>query len=160
MTLGGGANLYYGCIFSVDTNGNNYKDMFDFNGTNGDNPFGSLTLSGNRVYGMTDSGGTNNDGVIFSFNYITAGINEFTSTSGEVKLFPNPNNGKFTVSLKGVQEKTQINIYNILGEQVYQSSLNASTTQIELSNKAEGLYLYRVLTETGALVSEGKIVIQ
>ncbi len=75
-------------------------------------------------------------------------------------IFPNPNSGKFTISLQVVSLKTQITIYNILGEQIYQAPLNATTTQINISNKAEGLYLYRVLSETGELLGEGKFVIE
>ena len=88
------------------------------------------------------------------------GIAEVRENSNKITLYPNPNNGKFTVSLQNVSEKTQIFVYNILGEQVYQSSLNETNTQIDLSNKAEGLYLYRVITVTGELVGEGKFVIE
>ena len=51
-------------------------------------------------------------------------------------------------------------VYSMLWEMIYTSKLNATTTQIELSNKAEGLYLYRVITETGNLVGEGKFLIE
>jgi uncharacterized repeat protein (TIGR03803 family) len=67
MTENGGAN-YDGCIFSVDTDGTNYKDIFDFNGTNGEYPYGSLMLSGGKLYGMTSQGGTGLLGVAFSIN--------------------------------------------------------------------------------------------
>jgi hypothetical protein len=43
MTDSGGANKM-GCIFHIDTSGNEYKDILDFNGLNGQNPYGSLTL--------------------------------------------------------------------------------------------------------------------
>ena len=67
MTESGGANsCSCGVIFSIQTNGTGYTDMLDFNGTNGKNPYGSLTLSGTTLYGMTYLGGANNDGVIFS----------------------------------------------------------------------------------------------
>src|ERR1700679_3538019 len=54
-----------GCIFSIDTNGNNYKDLFDFAIVK---CFGasSLTISGNTLYGMTQYGGTKGAGCIFS----------------------------------------------------------------------------------------------
>src|ERR1700735_4103527 len=65
MTGLGGAHDS-GCIFSIDTDGANYRDMFDFNVKNGTFPEGSLTPYGNILYGMTYSGGTNNLGCIFS----------------------------------------------------------------------------------------------
>ncbi|MGP8214485.1 MAG: choice-of-anchor tandem repeat GloVer-containing protein [Bacteroidia bacterium] len=66
MTWTGGVNDG-GCIFSIDTNGGAYKDILDFNGTNGMSPLGSLTLSGNKLYGMTTQGGYG-EGVIFSID--------------------------------------------------------------------------------------------
>ncbi len=87
-------------------------------------------------------------------------INKTEIKSTEVELYPNPNPGNFTLSLQGVSEKAQITIYNILGEQVEHAPLNATTTQIKMGNKTEGLYLYRVITEKGNLIGEGKFVIE
>jgi len=62
----GGASV--GNIFTIDTAGNNSKDLFDFNGTNGSDPNGYLTLSGNVLFGMTTDGGTYGVGNIFSID--------------------------------------------------------------------------------------------
>ncbi len=92
---------------------------------------------------------------------INLGVNKTELTNLEVELFPNPNNGNFQISIsQQLSANSQIEVYNILGEQVYQAPLHATITQIDMSNKAEGLYLYRVITETGTLVGEGKFVIQ
>lgn len=58
MTEYGGANNL-GCIFSVDINGNNFRDLWDFNEThdsNGAQPSGDLLLLGGKLYGMTEFG--------------------------------------------------------------------------------------------------------
>ncbi|HTB33055.1 MAG TPA: choice-of-anchor tandem repeat GloVer-containing protein [Bacteroidia bacterium] len=89
MTYGGGL-FNYGCIFSIDTNGVNYKDLFDFNGIDGKYPGDvingeSLTLSGNRLYGTTSSGGVNASGNIFSIDTNGSGFTDlfdFNSTNG------------------------------------------------------------------------------
>ena len=65
ITIGGGAHDS-GCVYMIDTNGNNYKDLYDFDGSNGAAPYGALTLSGNTLFGMTYSGGPNKRGTIFS----------------------------------------------------------------------------------------------
>lgn len=77
MTTTGGSNGIsggasgYGVIFSIDTDGNNYQVLYNFQGSpnDGNKPTGSLTLVGSKLYGMTSDGGAaNGPGVIFSIN--------------------------------------------------------------------------------------------
>ncbi len=64
-----GGDFEYGVVFSIDTDGNNFNILHEFDGTDGSNPTGSLVLSGNKLYGMTDFGGTSDDfGVVFSID--------------------------------------------------------------------------------------------
>ncbi len=65
MTTYGGANND-GAIFSIPVSGGTPTTLLSFNGTDGANPYGDLTLSGSTLYGMTDRGGVNGDGTIFS----------------------------------------------------------------------------------------------
>ena len=74
-----------GCIFRVDTNGNNFKVLFSFNGQNGKYPHGSVIVAGNKLYGTTSEGGTNYIGKIFSIDTNGNGfkdIFDFDSSSG------------------------------------------------------------------------------
>lgn len=59
-----GGTLDYGVIFSVQTNGTNFKRLYDFQSER--YPYGSLSLAGNVLYGVTEQGGANNSGCIFS----------------------------------------------------------------------------------------------
>jgi uncharacterized repeat protein (TIGR03803 family) len=78
MTQYGGANDS-GCVFSIDTNGNKYKDLFDFNEANGKRPYAtSLVLSGSTLYGTVTEGGAHDSGCIFSID---------TNGSGYTDLF-------------------------------------------------------------------------
>ena len=84
MTFQGGLHDS-GCIFSIDTNGNGYKDLLDFNGTNGIWPDGSLKFSGNIMYGMAEQGGAYGYGCIFSIHTDGSGyskIFDFNKTDG------------------------------------------------------------------------------
>ena len=65
MTANGGADND-GTIFSIPVTGGTPATLFSFDGTHGDGPHGSLTLSGSTLYGMTMFGGANDDGAIFS----------------------------------------------------------------------------------------------
>ena len=133
--------------------------MLDFNGTNGKNPYGSLTLSGTTLYGMTSLGGANNLGLIFRSSVLTS-LNELPNNIGQGQLFPNPSNGKFTFSLPSSPAKQQLNIYNVLGEKVYQSSIDLKATQVIIPNPVSGIYFYRLLSSNGTLLSSGKFIIE
>ena len=75
-----------------------------------------------------------------------------------VSVYPNPNNGNFIIALQNINEPAQVEIYNVLGEKVKSEKLNKNAIQIEMSGQASGVYFYRVITQTGSLVGEGKIV--
>ena len=54
---------YYGCAFSIKTDGTGYKDLLNFNDTNGGRPYGnSFILYLGKLYGMTTEGGPYNQG--------------------------------------------------------------------------------------------------
>ena len=156
-----------GVIFSVDTSGNGFNDMFNFSRTNkeGEYPYNSLTLSGNMLYGMTQYGGADSNGVIFKFNYVTAGINNLIASNGIIKVYPNPSNGVFNFVLSHpelVSGSQTIEIYNVLGAKIYNETLKQvqGDNTINLSNQPNGIYLYRVLNENGGLIGEGKLIVQ
>jgi uncharacterized repeat protein (TIGR03803 family) len=67
MTRKGGARGF-GVVFSIDTSGNHYTVLHDFNGGADDgatSDHGYVVQSGDHLYGMTTNGGHHNDGVIF-----------------------------------------------------------------------------------------------
>ncbi|HSY77228.1 MAG TPA: choice-of-anchor tandem repeat GloVer-containing protein, partial [Bacteroidia bacterium] len=83
MALGG--TYFDGVIFSMDTNGNNYKVLLNFNRTNGLSPYGSLTISGEKLYGMAHEGGAYNYGCIFCIDSNGANYKDlwdFTNDTG------------------------------------------------------------------------------
>lgn len=82
--------------------------------------------------------------------------------NNDVKVYPNPNNGSFSIALSdNLTGKAQVEIYNTLGQQVYTALVSAGVNQVNLDTKAAGIYLYRIVTETGGkLISEGKLVVR
>ncbi len=150
-----------GCIFSMDTN-YVYNDLFDFNGTNGDDPISNVTISGHTLFGTTAiGGGSNYAGVIFKYVLPSTGINTIKNNAS-VKLYPNPNNGQFILHVSSGSGASSIEIYNMLGEMVYSATLvqGQSDNAINISSRPPGMYLYRVLSDTGALIGEYKFVVQ
>jgi photosystem II stability/assembly factor-like uncharacterized protein len=99
---------------------------------------------------------------------VLSGTNKVSVASGQWSVYPNPNNGKFTIQsplpLKG---GTTIEVYNVLGEKVYASPPAPSPkgegngrSEVNLSGQPAGVYLYKVNSEKGELIGEGKLIIE
>ena len=60
-------------------------------------------------------------------------------------IYPNPSNGNFTISLANSLNNVSIEIYNILGEKIFQENVNTtSLKRINLTNISRGLYFVNV----------------
>jgi len=94
-------------------------------------------------------------------NAITTGIADIKNTVN-ISIFPNPNNGTFTIAFPSINGKYNVEVYNILGENVF-TEASPNQTQpngiVNISNQPNGIYLYRILNEDGSLAGEGKVII-
>jgi N-acetylneuraminic acid mutarotase len=89
------------------------------------------------------------------------GINSITAKSNNITVYPNPNNGNFTIQLSGVSAQSSVvEIYNAIGQEVYTGLLASDNNNVELTSKATGVYLYRIISENGNLLGQGRLVIQ
>lgn len=85
------------------------------------------------------------------------GIPDLTPVTG-VNVFPNPCNGAFNIALTS-QNKAQVLVYNMLGEEVYSGPLANGNNVINMTSSTKGVYLYKVISETGAFITSGKMMI-
>ena len=127
---------------------------------------------------VTDAHGCNNT---FSKNLVCGGVikdekdaddNQPSCCDGpdNITLYPNPNNGQFTVSIKNYARPNEslgrelgitnsVEIYNMLGQKVY-SQFNNQTPifNINITSQPNGIYLIRILDKDGQVVTQKKIV--
>ena len=87
---------------------------------------------------------------------VIGGIDE-ARLQNDVKIFPNPSNGLFTVDLPDAQ-KGQFEVFNCLGQIIYHSALNSERTSIDLTGQTTGLYIYRIILPQHDILT-GKIMI-
>lgn len=170
VTYGGGTHDF-GTVFSVDTDGSSFTNMINFNNMStpqGAYPTPDLLLSGSYLYGMTYSGGAYNSGVVYKVDTnskVLTTINNLSSNQNNIIAYPNPSDGKFVVQwsvASGQQpEKAQIEIYNMLGEKVYdgQFTMHNGQCKIDLSGQPAGIYMLRITNAKGTLLKEDKLVI-
>jgi len=76
-----------------------------------------------------------------------------------VKIYPNPNNGQFTIELTNVESGATLSIYNMLGAMVYQSLVtNQTSHKINLPGVRKGIYFVKVMDGNELLTR--KIVVE
>jgi hypothetical protein len=63
-----------------------------------------------------------------------------------VKVYPNPNNGQFTLELTNIESGAVVNIYNVVGAKVYQATLtNEAFQKVNISDIKKGIYFIKIM---------------
>jgi PKD repeat protein len=152
---------------SMDKKHKSYRFYWDFgNGKTSRNPNAKFKYSsvGNYLTTFIYADSTGKDSTIIQQTYvvlerpITQAVRD--SLNG-LKIVPNPTNGIFFVNLSNGAVPDNIEVYSVLGQQIYKmnqiqlSTLN-SPLSIDLSSQPAGVYFIRVVA--GNRVYTGKVV--
>ncbi len=129
--------------------------------SNSNNPT-TTTLSSNvvspslptsyTISGVSNEGCTSTAAIAIKVSACT-GLDE--NAAEQISLWPNPNNGAFTLHLN---DKAAVTIVNQLGQLVYTANANAGDNAIAIDNFANGIYYVTVLN--GQFTQTIKIVKQ
>lgn len=108
-------------------------------------------------YAVGDSGR-----IIKTINGGGVGIQELNNTKDNLIIYPNPNNGSFTLEFfeQGKATKIkEIKIYDILGKILWSNNLSINNRyNIDISNQAKGLYFVKIENENGVVMK--KIIVK
>lgn len=116
--------------------------------------------SGTYCCTITDNSGCSQSMCVSIAN--TTGVQNIASKTKQVTVYPNPSDGIFTMYVSGVTSQSAVvEIYNMLGEKIFNKQLTPNDEQyiIKLENQPAGIYMYRVITDTGQLIGENKFII-
>lgn len=91
----------------------------------------------------------NGTGARYTRRCITVGIEVELDNMPEITIYPNPSNGTFT--LENATSIQTLEIYDANGQKVQVELFN---NQLDLTDQPKGIYLLRVLLESGELVSK------
>ncbi|MCF8275742.1 MAG: HYR domain-containing protein [Flavobacteriales bacterium] len=113
------------------------------------------TGSGNYSVCVVDAGGCEG----CSFNYemsCCVGIEE-ANFDGNVNVYPNPNNGLFTVEVDLVQQMNlSIGLFDVIGKQIWMDDAIGNTSQMrkqyDLSEMPDGVYFLRIRADNQTTV--------
>lgn len=84
---------------------------------------------------------------------MTTGINPSNENDFESYVYPNPNNGSFTIEFKGsTNEATTIKIFDLQGRIILEKNIgninNQHTENIQLNDVAKGIYMLKIGNQT------------
>ena len=87
------------------------------------------------------------------------GLNSL-SISGNIKIYPNPNNGRFNVELENGTSVKSIKVYSIIGSLIKEISVNTNTKNIDvdMNDVNEGIYLVKIEGPSGSITQKINIV--
>ena len=77
----------------------------------------------------------------------TVGLAESAISAEDIIVYPNPNNGTFSIRLIGSKSETSIKVTNLLGQIMFESKEQISgpvTKQFDLSHLENGIYFLKV----------------
>ncbi len=172
-TTGTASNSF---IMEVDTGGNALCGSFLRNGGNGfpgvtSDPTGRYTYLAALFFDDTlfcgpdtlISSGGNTAPYITRWENCnsTDGITPIQLSYPSISLFPNPSSGLFTIAFSGTQNVVsgRVEIYNVMGQRVESKKLKGESEEIDLTGQPNGVYFFRVISEDGGLIGDGKVVI-
>ncbi len=90
---------------------------------------------------------------------IVTGIQNI-SNSSFINIYPDPNNGTFFIEISTPYNKSIVEIDNVLGQQVLRQEITGTKNELNLNTQPSGVYFYKVISETGSVLGNGKLIIQ
>jgi len=80
-----------------------------------------------------------------SRNQISGIQGNHTNIINKAKLYPNPNNGTFSIMLSQIEIKNlEVTVFDIIGKPVYQTIVNQNEFELNVSHLPSGIYLVKL----------------
>ena len=94
-----------------------------------------------------------------SGNATTTGAQDIQSISDfDVKIYPNPTTGKFSIEFEDFKSNYKILIFDKTGRTVYYEELKNKTNQIDVEHLSQGVYLIKIFNQES--IKNTKIIIK
>ena len=104
---------------------------------------------------------TSSDGGIWKWIGVPVNDKAIVAENNNIVIYPNPSNGQINITIPKTKGNININIFNLMGKQVYSINKNSygnSNISLDLNNLAKGVYI--AVIKNDKTVSKQKIVIR
>ncbi|MEI7981710.1 MAG: T9SS type A sorting domain-containing protein [Bacteroidota bacterium] len=126
------ASIYGDGVYISTDNGNSWAALNDGFSHGSEFYVNSLVINGSLIF----AGG---DGTWWRSTTIPNDIEEIGIDNSRIIISPNPSAGKFTIENKG-----DLYIYNLTGQQIHSQKLTLKRTEIDLSIQPKGVYFLKI----------------
>jgi hypothetical protein len=115
-------------------------------------------LDGGVFGGTTIPGYTRSDAFITKLS-TAVGVNEMFVDNNNVQIYPNPGTGVFSIHVTQKSGKdSKLNVYNYLGEVIYEANSASNEIKLDLSTQKKGIYFVQLSSGEENIIE--KIVLQ
>jgi hypothetical protein len=129
------------------------------------NSSSSKTYDANNFIVNEASKNWNTDGITVAngdsthnyYHTVLAGLNNIQTGKNNISIYPNPSKGLFKISIPE-SSASSVEIFNLLGDKVYSNSNQPTSSEIDLSTAAKGVYLIKI--NNAGTINSKKILIQ
>lgn len=87
------------------------------------------------------------------------GVNEQSEKHNFIKIYPNPNNGSFSIEMSDSISENNFELFNIFGQKVLEQKISNGQNKIITTNLASGLYNY-LIHHHNLEVIKGKLIVE
>ncbi len=140
FTVTDGTNPLENAVVSINgTNVNtNAIGKAIFNLNDGNYPY-TVNLSGYDTFSsnVTVNGGNENISVVLQANVSVSDLEK------NISIYPNPTTGQFTIDLRGSARPRSVEITDITGKIIYNTTMEHVALQIDISENASGIYFIK-----------------
>ena len=88
----------------------------------------------------------------------TTAIQNEALVAKKIVIYPNPSAGVFTLPEMEEMENAMVLVYDVYGKLVHKATIESN--ELDLTDKADGLYYIRIETKTGVLLARQSVIIQ
>jgi subtilisin family serine protease len=101
----------------------------------------------NGIYSVivTNAAGCSSESA--QFNYVNIGTDEWLRA--QIKLYPNPNDGKFQIAYPAEMEFETVRVLDGVGRILYEGKAETNRVELDLSKEASGLYRVELMGAKG-----------
>jgi alpha-tubulin suppressor-like RCC1 family protein len=157
-------------LWSWGDNGSGQLGLGDNTNRNTPTQLGNVTNWQSISCGAYHTLGIKTDGALWSWGYNYSGAlglgdntsrntpiqvacpsvldNESFEVANKIIIYPNPSNGNFTIVS---EEDSAVEVYDMIGKKVFSKNVSIGSSNLDLSNYANGIYLLTVTNQNGSL---------